>query len=704
MSQLTKLLSDRISFIDNSSNTGELAFESDLFNINKSVNFSSNISASNITVASGGLEIVDYNTTAPTTANSGKLYKATSDERIHWLTNTNDSVLAYKTEVDTKAGKTVSTNNPTASDDVNAGYSIGDIWVNEEGTQSFICVNNSVGAAEWELFGSNQSLNTNDNVSFNSVNTPAISSGTDVIVSSPLIVDSTIKLKSTILDTNGDEAYILKKQSGNNSYAMGNLTYTGTGADNLSIGYNVGSSLQTGIYNVFIGNTSAKSSNNHRYGVVIGNGCANTATGDSIVAIGNTAGSKIGAYSICMGRIAGFNATGTNNIIIGNTSGANLTSGVDNVFIGYNSGCTTASATSSNMIGIGAGAQTTAANQCVVGSTSLAQFQSDGFRDLDTKSANVLGIGKTNATKVEIAKTGVITEIKGDLNVVDSGALIYNTSVAGIKTRESCLHVICTEGEGPIIAEERAGGGAKYQIHLRPHVAEIYGAITMAGRASTTKCDMIQWDTGDGGLFSNLGRMRFNLLNADVQENQIEITTSHTNIKKELKVSSTTASTSTTTGSITTAGGLGVVGDVKVGAGIELFADNAVKPTTSTWTIASDIQFKEDIQDADLQRCADDISTLQLMRFKWKDDYITKYNVKDHHTLGFIAQDVQTKFPKSVDTVVEKDEVNNTESSRLGLDYHAINMSLIGAVQYLIKENQLLKSRLDILDRIILTK
>jgi hypothetical protein len=73
---------------------------------------------------------------------------------------------------------------------------------------------------------------------------------------------------------------------------------------------------------------------------------------------------------------------------------------------------------------------TTASNQCVIGNTSLAQVLSDGFKDLDVKSVTgFIAIGKTNATRVEIGKQGLNTEIKSNLIVPTINLL---TPVGGV--------------------------------------------------------------------------------------------------------------------------------------------------------------------------------------------------------------------------------------------------------------------------------
>ena len=77
---------------------------------------------------------------------------------------------------------------------------------------------------------------------------------------------------------------------------------------------------------------------------------------------------------------------------------------------------------------------------------------------------------------------------------------------------------------------------------------------------------------------------------------------------------------------------------------LELSGDGARKLTTSTWTTGSDEALKTDIQLADLDRCVDIVSQLDLKYFEWT------VPSKDTHSLGWIAQDVEKFFPKSVVT------------------------------------------------------
>ena len=77
---------------------------------------------------------------------------------------------------------------------------------------------------------------------------------------------------------------------------------------------------------------------------------------------------------------------------------------------------------------------------------------------------------------------------------------------------------------------------------------------------------------------------------------------------------------------------------------LELNTDNARKLTTTTWTTGSDEALKTDIVSADLDRCVEIVSNLDLKYFKWE------IPSDDKHSLGWIAQEVEQFFPKAVQT------------------------------------------------------
>ena len=77
---------------------------------------------------------------------------------------------------------------------------------------------------------------------------------------------------------------------------------------------------------------------------------------------------------------------------------------------------------------------------------------------------------------------------------------------------------------------------------------------------------------------------------------------------------------------------------------LDLSTDSARKLSTSTWFTGSDERIKTNIQTANLQRCSEIIDALDLKYFKWA------IQSNDKHALGWIAQDVEQIFPKSVET------------------------------------------------------
>jgi hypothetical protein len=83
---------------------------------------------------------------------------------------------------------------------------------------------------------------------------------------------------------------------------------------------------------------------------------------------------------------------------------------------------------------------------------------------------------------------------------------------------------------------------------------------------------------------------------------------------------------------------------------LQLSTDSAGKPSTALWTITSDERIKEDIELADLDLCYEAIKTIPLKRYKWRDDVYSEEQVTDRRKLGWIAQDVETVFPKAVNT------------------------------------------------------
>jgi hypothetical protein len=100
---------------------------------------------------------------------------------------------------------------------------------------------------------------------------------------------------------------------------------------------------------------------------------------------------------------------------------------------------------------------------------------------------------------------------------------------------------------------------------------------------------------------------------------------------------------------IDSSGNVGI-GTASPSAQLELSTDSANKPSTNTWTIASDQRLKTNITNADNDRCYEIVKQVPLKRYTWRSEVYSQDQVKDRSKLGWIAQDVEAVFPKAVGT------------------------------------------------------
>lgn len=119
---------------------------------------------------------------------------------------------------------------------------------------------------------------------------------------------------------------------------------------------------------------------------------------------------------------------------------------------------------------------------------------------------------------------------------------------------------------------------------------------------------------------------------------------------------------------------------------LELSTDSAAKPTSSTWTVSSDIRIKQNISNANVDECYDAIKRLTLKEFDWNPNYIPN----KPRSLGFIAQEVQEVFPTAVHC---KSGYGFPDFHYLDVDQ--INKAMYGAVVKLMQEVEELKKRLE---------
>lgn len=141
--------------------------------------------------------------------------------------------------------------------------------------------------------------------------------------------------------------------------------------------------------------------------------------------------------------------------------------------------------------------------------------------------------------------------------------------------------------------------------------------------------------------------------------------------------------------------GIGVQTPLSTSCVLLLATDSAYKPGTSTWTIVSDERIKTDIESADVGICYSNIQALPLRHFAWDCNVYGPEVVRDRHMLGFIAQEVKTIFPKSVEIFPSFTIGGTTFTDFHTLSVDQIANATIGAVQRLMQMVDTRQSTID---------
>ena len=100
---------------------------------------------------------------------------------------------------------------------------------------------------------------------------------------------------------------------------------------------------------------------------------------------------------------------------------------------------------------------------------------------------------------------------------------------------------------------------------------------------------------------------------------------------------------------------------------------------------ASDPALKENIEYADLGICYNAVESIPLRRYKYIDAYMSTFQQKDVHRLGFIATELEQVFPKSI-TYTDINTIPGHESTFRMIDTQQIEMAHIGATKALMNK------------------
>jgi hypothetical protein len=111
---------------------------------------------------------------------------------------------------------------------------------------------------------------------------------------------------------------------------------------------------------------------------------------------------------------------------------------------------------------------------------------------------------------------------------------------------------------------------------------------------------------------------------------------------------------------------------------LQLTSDSAAKPSSTTWTVTSDIRLKNNITLANKDRCYEILKKLPLKHYSWDPKYMPEEATTDRSKLGWIAQEVEAVFPKAVRTA----SLYNIEDCKT-LDADQIYAAMYGSIQKL---------------------
>lgn len=134
---------------------------------------------------------------------------------------------------------------------------------------------------------------------------------------------------------------------------------------------------------------------------------------------------------------------------------------------------------------------------------------------------------------------------------------------------------------------------------------------------------------------------------------------------------------------------------------LQLNADSASKPSTSSWSVSSDARIKTDIKSLDLDEALNKINAVQIRTFKYIQEYKQQCQLSCVSKIGLVADELELIMPSCVsthigDTVFGKTEtsdgvvINNLKS----INIDELHYMLIAAVQKLSQRNDELMTRI----------
>ena len=143
-------------------------------------------------------------------------------------------------------------------------------------------------------------------------------------------------------------------------------------------------------------------------------------------------------------------------------------------------------------------------------------------------------------------------------------------------------------------------------------------------------------------------------------------------------------------------------GNITMGRNLAWGVCSVFKGNNGTaWDQTSDHRIKENIKKANLNICYDNVKNINLYRFNYKDAFGNGTH-RDRTQLGFVAQQVNIYYPKSITRGKRKLDDNREVPDLASIDVSQVNFTLFGAVKQLIrvveKQSKRIKKLEDMLD------
>jgi hypothetical protein len=394
------------------------------------------------------------------------------------------------------------------------------------------------------------------------------------------------------------------------------------------------------------------------FSVSIGEQAALTSQNTYAAAIGYRTGYDAQAqFSTAIGTNAGFSAQGIGAIAIGRFAGE-ISQGRNAIAIGWNAG------------------------------------QSNQHDNTIVMNARTTALNTTRTDATYIKPVRPTTTVSNVLAYTSEGELIDITTVrfnsGGNMTADGTITAGAFVGDAGFMSN--IGGNLTNTTYFS-NVETSFISASNCGVSNITPIHTL--DVGSN-LFiedagSNVLTVRGNVLAQKLTLGSVSITPTYT-----LQQITTTGNTTTETTRFTNTGtSLVTSGKVGIKTATPTFdlevTGTAAKTGGGSWSSTSDRRLKEEIENADLDRCYETVKNLTLRRFKWKDNIENfSEHQRDKRVVGWIAQEVEEVLPKSIETFDEKYGMEDIKF----LNTDQIYATMYGALQKAIQKIESLESEL----------